>query len=312
MENTTSDPEELRLKNAFGEALGDLPTAAETEEAWNRFSRRIGQKERRRAVRMWTSVAAAAAVVLLVCLLPWKRMVGLQDERELFAAVDSPSRVTSAVAGDRMVFLTPSATTASVTLSDGTKVLLNANSRLEYPKTFPASGTRDVRLSGEARFEVAKDRRRPFIVTAGGMRTQVLGTVFDVDAYSVSRTAVTLFQGKVRVSDTKQQVKKDIVPGQKAVLTSNGLTVGQADLAAAGSWTAGDFSFDEMPLGDAVTTIGTWYNAGVVFRSSALESVRVHFLFPRSASLQTVIGALNDLGIAKFTLRNGRIEVAPL
>lgn len=306
-----SDVETLRLQQLFGEALGDLPSEQETEAAWKRFSSRM-ERKRHRSLRIWSFVSAAAAVVVLLWLLPWKRLFKAEDGTELFASVDSPSRVTASEKDETIVFATPSATTASVALSDGTKVLLNANSRLEYPKVFPVSGRREVYLRGEARFEVAKDRRRPFIVTAGSMRTQVLGTVFDVNAYTATKTSVTLFRGKVRVSDTERQVKRDIVPGQKAILDGRNLSVVKADLALADSWTSGDFSFDEVPLGEVVQTIGTWYNVSVLFKSSELLEMRVHFLFPRRASLQTVVSALNDLGVAKFSCTHGRLEVSPL
>lgn len=82
-------------------------------------------------------------------------------------------------------------------------------------KLFPTEGTREVHLTGEARFEVAKDAERPFIVSSGKMQTQVLGTVFDVNAYPGKVAAVTLFQGRVRISDKNKHGRKTYCPDSK-------------------------------------------------------------------------------------------------
>lgn len=312
METAYSDPETLRLQHAFGEVLGDMPDEKETDEAWKRFSARLDRRGHYRIVWLGASVAVVAAVCVLAFLLPWKRMVGLDDSHELFASVASPAKVTSSVNNGSVVFATPAMATASVVLSDGTRVMLNANSQLEYPEVFPLKGTREVRLKGEARFEVTKDRQRPFVVVAGKMRTQVLGTVFNVNAYTPDHTSVTLFEGRVRVCDAPRTVKQDIVPGQKALLDGGNLKVVKADLALENSWTSGTFSFDDAPLGEVVKAIGTWYNVGVVFHSSKLPELHVHFSFQRKASVQTIVSVLNDLGIARFTLKNGQIEVTAL
>ena len=88
--------------------------------------------------------------------------------------------------------------TTSITLGDGTQVLLSANSRLIYDKDF-TDKKREVTLVGEARFSVAKDANRPFIVRTEQIQTQVLGTVFDVKVYPQTIPDVTLYEGKVEV-----------------------------------------------------------------------------------------------------------------
>ena len=99
---------------------------------------------------------------------------------ELFSEVSSPKQVEQTLSDGYCVVSTPAATTTLVTLSDGTRVMLNANSTLEYPASFDDAEVREVRLKGEAHFEVTKNPHRPFVVKAGEMQTQVLGTIFDV------------------------------------------------------------------------------------------------------------------------------------
>ena len=202
--NFKMDTEDLRLLNAFGESLGDLPSEEETRAAWNAFASRQDARKRRRIIQMWTSGIAASIVVLAVLIVP--RITGEDTIQniEIFAALDVPEAIITSESNGRITLSTPPATTTQITLDDGTQVTLSANSRLEYPKLFPTEGTREVHLTGEARFEVAKDAERPFIVSSGKMQTQVLGTVFDVNAYPGKVAAVTLFQGRVRISDKKQ------------------------------------------------------------------------------------------------------------
>ena len=281
--NFKMDTEDLRLLNAFGESLGDLPSEEETRAAWNAFASRQDARKRRRIIQMWTSGIAASIVVLAVLIVP--RITGEDTIQniEIFAALDVPEAIITSESNGRITLSTPPATTTQITLDDGTQ------------------GTREVHLTGEARFEVAKDAERPFIVSSGKMQTQVLGTVFDVNAYPGKVAAVTLFQGRVRISDKKQTRQKDILPGQQAILSEdNGFTIAEAQLTATEGWTKGEFSFDDAELAEIMKSVGTWYNASIIFHSPDLLKQRIHFRFPRTTSLEEVVQALNDLGIAKL------------
>ena len=290
------DTEDLRLLNAFGEALGDLPSEEETRAAWNAFTSRQDAQKRRRIIQMWTSGIAAAIVVLVVLIVPRITNEDTIQDIEIFAALDVPEAIITSENNGRITLSTPPATTTQIILDDGTQVTLNANSRLEYPKQFPAEGTREVHLTGEARFEVAKDSARPFIVSSGKMQTVA---------------AVTLFQGRVRVSDEKQTQQKDILPGQQAILSEdNGFTISEAQLTATEGWTKGEFSFDDAELAEIMKSVGTWYNTSIIFHSPDLLKQRIHFRFPRTTSLEEVVQALNDLGIAKLEQKKGKVIIS--
>ena len=168
------DTEDLRLLNAFGEALGDLPSEEETRAAWNAFTSRQDAQKRRRIIQMWTSGIAAAIVVLVVLIVPRITNEDTIQDIEIFAALDVPEAIITSENNGRITLSTPPATTTQIILDDGTQVTLNANSRLEYPKQFPAEGTREVHLTGEARFEVAKDSARPDTGIGHGIRCKCL------------------------------------------------------------------------------------------------------------------------------------------
>jgi transmembrane sensor len=100
----------------------------------------------------------------------------------------------------QLVFISKKGTKNKMTLPDGTKVWLNADSKLTLAKQFTGP-TREVRLSGEAYFEVAHDKNHPFIISANAIKVKVLGTVFNLKAYPDDEdTETTLIQGQVEVS----------------------------------------------------------------------------------------------------------------
>ena len=225
---------------------------------------------------------------------------------ELFSEVTSPKQVEQTLSDGYCVVSTPAATTTLVTLSDGTRVMLNANSTLEYPASFDDAEVREVRLKGEAHFEVTKNPHRPFVVKAGEMQTQVLGTIFDVKAYRKDAPKVTLMQGKVKVSNADTEV--EMRPGQTATLQVDKIVVSKASPSAS-DWLEGDFDMDQVTLAEAMSDIGAWYNKTVVFQSQANMDKLIHFRFSRRASLQEIITALNEMGVAKVRIEKGKIMV---
>ena len=302
--NMYSD-EDLRLLQVLGEATGEKPSAEETEKAWQQFRQQHRQRQNNRYI--WASVAAAV-ICLLALGLPFVGERTNERPIELYAALDVPSETTTVETGDSIVLSTPPEQTAEVRLSDGTRIVLGANSRLTYPRSFALDAPREVRLSGEARFEVAHDANHPFWVISGEMRTEVLGTVFDVNAYPGSRAQVILYEGHVRIGHQQEQL--DIHPGQQAVLQDNRhLNITSVNLKQAGSWTEGLFDYDNMPLGEVMKHIGTWYNVSITAQSESFLERRIHFRFPRTASLNEVVTALNDLGVARITFQHQTLQV---
>ena len=297
-----------RLEALFGEALGTKPSPKETEQAWQEFigSRRTSSRPRK---SFYIGIASAAALITLIMVLwPMMSTETSTENIQVFASLDSPKEITFDETGERMVVSTPAGTTTSLTLSDGTEVLLSANSRLEYTKVFSAE-KREVTLTGEARFSVAKDAARPFIVRTEQIQTQVLGTVFDVKAYPKTLPDVTLYEGKVEVSlnGSSPQLMQ---PGEQASISQEGkLQLAKASTDQ-GKWTEGEFAFDNRELKSVMQEIGSWYNISVVFHSRPLLEERIYFRMERAASVEDVLGVLNDMGIAKFELTDEKIVVA--
>ncbi len=160
-----------------------------------------------------------------------------------------------------------------VTLSDGTKVWLNASSTISYPMAFSANERR-VEITGEAYFEVAKQYhvdahgkqvRTPFIVGSKQQEVEVLGTHFNIKAYeNEDATATTLLEGSVAVAD-KHGRRALLKPGQQARVDQQGqfLKVGPADVYAILDWKNNLFSFHDCGLKEIMKEVERWYDIDV-------------------------------------------------
>ena len=325
-ENASENVSEARLSRIFGEALGDEPSKEETLAAWEAFEKKhisseeehlsfekesIVKNEKKASkarILTWITASVAVAAGLFLFIFRSSQEISQPTEfsMELFSEVTSPKQVEQTLSDGYCVVSTPAATTTLVTLSDGTKVMLNANSTLEYPVSFDDAEVREVRLKGEAHFEVTKNPHRPFVVKAGEMQTQVLGTIFDVKAYRKDAPKVTLMEGKVKVSNADTEV--EMRPVQTATLQADKIVVSKASPSAS-DWLEGDFDMDQVTLAEAMSDIGAWYNKTVVFQSQANMGKLIHFRFSRRASLQEIITALNEMGVAKVRIEKGKIMV---
>ena len=325
-EKVSENVSDVRLSQIFGEALDDEPSKEETLAAWEAFEKKhISSEEEllsfekesivknekkvsKARILAWITASVAVAASLFLFIFRSSQEISQPTEfsMELFSEVTSPKQVEQTLSDGYCVVSTPAATTTLVTLSDGTKVMLNANSTLEYPASFDDAEVREVRLKGEAHFEVTKNPHRPFVVRAGEMRTQVLGTIFDVKAYRKDAPKVTLMQGKVKVSNADTEV--EMRPGQTATLQADKIVVSKAS-SSASDWLEGDFDMDQVTLAEAMSDIGAWYNKTVVFQSQANMDKLIHFRFSRRASLQEIITALNEMGVARIRMEKGKIMV---
>jgi ferric-dicitrate binding protein FerR (iron transport regulator) len=172
----------------------------------------------------------------------------------------------SAAAMTYNILATPKGGQYQVVLPDGSKVWLNAASRLRYPVAFTGN-QRVVELEGEAYFETAKDPHRPFSVKAGDVVVQVLGTSFDVMAYKDEKaTHTTLISGAVKVASQKES--KLLQPGQQAVINANaGIGVNTVNTDEVIAWKNGYFSFRDADVAAVMRQLERWYDVTVSYPS---------------------------------------------
>ena len=194
-----------------------------------------------------------------------------------------------------------------VTLPDGSQIWLNSASTLTYPANFAQLDKRKVELNGEAYFEVAKDKSRPFIVRTDRQEVEVLGTHFNINSYRNERaTKTTLLEGSVRVSDSKTQ--KVLLPGQQSLLTDESLSISKVDVEEAVAWKQGDFIFKNEAFDAVLRQVARWYNVEIV-DSTRRADVRLSGTISKSQTLSTVLKALEVTGEIKFKLEGKRVTV---
>jgi len=151
---------------------------------------------------------------------------------------------------------------SSLTLPDGTKVWLNAGSKLSYPILF-SDKVREVKLSGEAYFDVKKDKKWPFVVSCGNMNIIVTGTIFNCNAYAENNQIQTvLIEGHVTVMNQSAAETEVLAPGELAVFGRNSqkITKSKVDLEKYIAWKSGKLMFREDNMNVVIEKLERWYN----------------------------------------------------
>ncbi|KLT63689.1 FecR family protein [Pedobacter sp. BMA] len=203
---------------------------------------------------------------------------------------------------------TPAGGQHQVVLADGTKVWLNAASSLTFPGEFGGQQKRIVSLTGEAYFEVTKDKTHPFLVETAKQEVEVLGTHFNINAYSnEDNIKTTLLEGSVQVSASGQH--EVLSPNQQSVFRNNALQVSEIDPALAIDWKNGEFRFKDEPLESILRKLSRWY--GVRFVSELDENNTPSFTgsVSRFDNISSVLTMLEETGNIRFFIKNKIITV---
>lgn len=162
---------------------------------------------------------------------------------------------------------------SSLILPDGTKVWLNSDSKLEYDNTYGVK-ERKVKLTGEAYFEVAKDKEHRFRVNTDGVDVEALGTSFNVQSYpNEDEIITTLLEGKLKVSISGQEAI--LLPNQQACFgkDNNKLNIENVENANySNSWTKGEFAFNGETLEEIAIELSRMYNMEIKFNSEEIKS----------------------------------------
>jgi ferric-dicitrate binding protein FerR (iron transport regulator) len=219
---------------------------------------------------------------------------------------------TSAPAAGQLLYntvATPRGGQYQLTLPDGSQVWLNAASSLRFPVAFTGAERR-VELTGEAYFEVAKDAKHPFKVTARGAEVTVLGTHFDVQAYDDEPAlAATLLEGAVRLGQGAQQAL--LRPGQQGRCWPQGtVQVREVDVQHAVAWKNGYFVFNDEPIEAIMRQVARWYDVDVQYQGT-LTNKDFNGKISRYKDAADVLRVLELTGAVHFTTEGRRITVRP-
>jgi transmembrane sensor len=204
---------------------------------------------------------------------------------------------------------TPRGGQYQVVLSDGTKVWINAASALKFPATFSGK-ERLVDLSGEAYFEVSKNKSMPFKVRVNNMAVEVLGTHFNVNAYpDENEVKTTLLEGSVKLSSGN--VVSMLKPGQQGVFADkNSFNVSEVNVEEAVAWKNGYFIFDDENIQHIMRKISRWYDVEVDYNGK-IDEGDFGGTVSRFKSVSGVLKSLELTGTVHFKVQGRRITVMP-
>ena len=182
----------------------------------------------------------------------------------------------------------------SLNLEDGTKVLLNSDSKIKYPVKFIKGKNRQVELLyGEAFFDVSSSQNNngsEFIVSTKTQKINVLGTKFNIKAYSEDDIiTTTLVEGKVKVENGENQIL--LFPNQQSKVDSNStvINVSDVDVSQQISWINGLFSFNDTSLEDIMHTLSRWYDLEFIFKSANQKGFIFSGILERTKSIEDIL-----------------------
>jgi len=203
---------------------------------------------------------------------------------------------------------TPRGGEYKVKLPDGTNVWLNSSSSLSYPVEF-SGNERHVKLTGEAYFEVAKNKDKPFYVCANNVCVKVLGTHFNIAAYNDDvELTTTLLEGSVLI--TKNSKQRLLKPGQQAVIKNNTdlINVSDASINQVMAWRNGYFVFNDDNISTIMKKLSRWYDVDIEYRGN-FEDLRFGGTFYRSKGITELLNNLEKIGKVHFKITGRRIIV---
>jgi transmembrane sensor len=206
----------------------------------------------------------------------------------------------------------PNGNMVTVLLSDGTRIKLNAGSEIFYPKYFHAS-IRELRLSGEAWFEVAPDGQRPFIISTGNLQTRVLGTSLNIRAYPDDKSIeVALAEGKVELEYLKDGVREvvKLKPSERAVFRPKDESLARDRFNPEESigWKDGIIYFKDADFVEITEKLSRWYGVEFYVRKEAKEMMQYTGSF-QNKSLETVLQGISFASNFDFEIIGKKVIV---
>ena len=260
----------LEIKDTWDASLDKTPY--ETEELLRFYKKHVFEKKPVK-LSAWISGLAAVLIIGIIIggLLPFRTV--------------EPGNIES--------FTVPMGSKSKVTLSDGTKVSLNSDSRLELLPGF-SSTNRAVALTGEGYFEVEADKQHPFLVKTEKFDIVVTGTKFNVSSYpNDQKISTTLTTGRILLQTHNNQ-KFNLMPGQKISFDQKTMThlLKQADIESELAWVDGNFIFKEIPFPDLIKRLERWYDVKINYEGEAFNSMVYSGKFKNQETIWEVLDAI--------------------
>lgn len=196
-----------------------------------------------------------------------------------------------------------------LTLSDGTEVWLNAETKLKFPTRF-SGDKRIVELSGEAYFEVTHNASKPFIIRTDDINVKVLGTSFGVRSYQEENSIfTTLVSGSVEVQGTLKNVR--LTPSHQAIFnkSTQNLAIKQVDTELYIGWKDGKMLYDNCPLEEILRDLKRWYSFEVFYSNSHTKQIPFTLNIRKHEKIDGVLELMQKTGRVHFDIKGNTIIV---
>lgn len=250
----------------------------------------------KRILPYWLKIAAMWICILSVASLAY------------YIKVFSPRNVHE----DELTYKTITASNGDrkkITFKDGTIVWLNSGSRLSYSNAYQFRD-REVKLSGEGYFEVAKMKDKPFIVRSADLSVTVLGTGFNINTFQPQKLAVTVAHGRVKVQDQQQEL---------SILTQNQQLIYNAstqqahtlstDASAVKSWSQNVLQFDDISMSEAAEVMSRWYDVSFVFDDEKSKNCRFSVALHSGENLQKALQVIAALEGFAYSIKGKTVHI---
>jgi len=208
--------------------------------------------------------------------------------------------------------IVPTGKQFSVELSDGTKVTLNAKSKLEFPSSFKESDRREVVLVyGEAFFEVTpalQNEGKKFIVKSANQDIEVVGTSFNIENYNEDKIVTTLVEGEINLLYGEK--KAVLNPGQQSIIKGHSLDgIREVNVYNYIAWKDGMFLFKDETLKNIFAVLSRWYDVEANFQIKELEEMKFNGRFKKEQKLESILDIIENTKRARFELNGNKIKV---
>lgn len=253
-----------------------------SQEIYENIQLRIGKKK---TFNPYLKYMAAASILFLIGLGFFFRPNIAIEKQLSFKTSDSPK---------------------SIELSDGSKIYLAANSSFQYPEKFEGDERKVSLLKGNAFFEIAKDKKHPFIISSREIKTRVVGTSFHIQL-SKSKCEVIVVTGKVNVSSKGQSI--DLVPNEEALFESQKLSKQMADKSFLVNWYNTDLTLDQTSLKQVITILQYKYGVSFQYNNEHVLATPLTVFIKKDASLENVLEQINYITNLKFKVYGEIVKV---
>jgi len=271
--------EYIRMRNTCS-LVRLMPCADDLKNGEDGFNRFVRQKRQKRVrVILYRTLAYAASIALLVGLV-WS------------LAFQSGYRSVETFAGTTTEIEAPAGQRTKIVLIDGTQVWLNSKSKLAYPQIFMEE--RNVRLSGEAYFEVAANPQKPFTVTVDDVKITALGTAFNVTGFpETGQVQVALFEGSVKITTSAGQ-EIILSPNQMATYRKGTLETENMQYAEQFLWKDGIYGFVNEPLANIIQKLERYYDIRIEVADSSILQYKYTGKFRQLDGVDVILTMLQN------------------